>query len=159
MELIRSLSSKSNGEKGSTILEFALVVPLVVSILAASVEFSNLFRAREFMTLIAKEAGNLAYRKCYDRDQQECVTENLLGVISGQTTDQIDACIQLIGTQINDGVEAFLMAQFLQLLCTVEMITELLLDLELLLKALRTIHQLEQSILIAIDYERGLEAC
>ena len=86
-------------ERGNALVEFALVVPIIVSMLAASIEFGRVFRAREIMSLIAREAGNEAFRECFELQDVPC---------AGATSSATDSCLDVrVTTMMNSIGGAF----------------------------------------------------
>lgn len=71
------------GEQGHAMLEFALVLPIIILVFVGTVEFTNFFRIREYMTLVGREAGYIAFRECFDLEATSCKG----------TDNQIDACL------------------------------------------------------------------
>lgn len=71
-------------EQGHAILELGLILPIIILVFVGTVEFTNFFRYREYMTLVGREAANVAFRECFDRGEQQCGVGEL---------SKIDVCL------------------------------------------------------------------
>lgn len=108
-------------ERGNSLLEFMLVLPIIVLMLVGTVEFSRIFRVREVMSLIAREAANEAFRECFELQNVPC---------SGATESATDGCLDLrvqtimdrIGNSFPNGVLTISMYRWDRITSTVDLI-------------------------------------
>jgi Flp pilus assembly protein TadG len=84
--------SRWQSEKGSEIIEFALVAPLLILLFAAIIDFGNMFRCFEVVTNAAREGARVGVLKGYqDADVQDRVDDYLrvAGLTGTYPTPQI----------------------------------------------------------------------
>ena len=81
-------------EKAAAFIELALVLPFIVLVLVATVEFSRVLRVRELMTTLGSEAAKIAFRECSDLEPRICGLEG----------DSADGCLSGVRRGI-DGLQ------------------------------------------------------
>lgn len=91
-------------EKGSAILEFTLILPLLILVVLGTVEYSQIFKIREFQTTVVREANSIIYRNCFQQGTRNCEIEptGILGG-NGASTD-LEACLNFYSTAISENL-------------------------------------------------------
>ncbi len=64
------------GAKGSVLVEFALILPLLIFFLFASYEFSKVLRMHQLVATTAREIARDAYRQCFGEKSFASVSAN-----------------------------------------------------------------------------------
>jgi len=71
------LTHTLNGDNGSVLLEFALVVPILLALALGTTEFGNVLRVDQNLAALAREGAQDAFRACaYDSAPQTCLLES-----------------------------------------------------------------------------------
>lgn len=89
---------KGKGQRGATVVEFAVVVPLLLAVLFGILEFSFLFLQRHYVANAAREGVRIGVRaqnyNCFDAsDTSEQCTEALVKVYrAGTITSRLTDC-------------------------------------------------------------------
>ncbi|HQH28379.1 MAG TPA: pilus assembly protein [Oligoflexia bacterium] len=86
-----AIVSASQGQmKGSVLVEFAMILPLLIFFLFASYEFSKVLRMHQLVATTAREIARDAYRQCYGEKS-----------FAGQSSDQSvrNSCTEDVFTQ------------------------------------------------------------
>ena len=89
-----------NGERGTALIEFALVLPILIILLLVTVDFGRLIQARLIISNVSREGGSIAAR-------QTTVDTSLTTVLkeSGKPLNLIGADGKIIITRIDGGHE------------------------------------------------------
>lgn len=104
-------NTKKTSESGNAIVEFAIILPLLALLILGVVEYTQIFKIKEFQTLVTREAGSVAYRYCFERTQHDCNTVNLLdegGTPIPSTTQNLEACLTEWRSDIKSNIQGML---------------------------------------------------
>ena len=93
-------------QRGSAMIEFAIVVPMLGVLILGLTEYTKLFKTKEFQSLITREAGSVVYRYCFQRQEHDCVTEDLLAQYGNITNNNFEACLTEWRTQVEEHISA-----------------------------------------------------
>jgi hypothetical protein len=88
---------EAGSQSGNAIVEFAIVIPIILGMFLATVEFTRMFRAKEMMALASREAAHIAFRECFESKRSLCNV--------GGSVDKIDACLDYFSGAIVATVE------------------------------------------------------
>ena len=69
---VSNTAAGSGCERGNAIVEFALILPLIIMLFIATVEFTRTFRAKEMMAQASRELAHVVYRECFDSNGALC---------------------------------------------------------------------------------------
>ena len=85
---LRNTKRSYNSSQGASLVEFAMVLPLLFTIIFGGIEVTRVLQSWQKMSNLAKESSNLAFRSCYlSTNIQDCL-ENAYSKID-QLKDQI----------------------------------------------------------------------
>jgi Flp pilus assembly protein TadG len=90
-----------NGSRGTALIEFALILPILIILVMATVDFGRLIQARLIISNVSREGGSIAAR-------QPAVDTSLITVLkeSGKPLNLIGADGKIIITRVKAGVSA-----------------------------------------------------
>jgi Flp pilus assembly protein TadG len=90
-----------NGRRGTALIEFALVLPILIILLLVTVDFGRLIQARLIISNVSREGGSIAAR-------QTTVDTSLTTLLkeSGKPLNLIGADGKIVITRINAGTSA-----------------------------------------------------
>ena len=90
-----------NGRRGTALIEFALILPVLIILVLATVDFGRLIQARLIISNVSREGGSLAAR-------QTTVDTSLITVLkeSGKPLNLIGADGKIIITRVKAGLSA-----------------------------------------------------
>ena len=99
--LTRKPFAGRNGRRGTALIEFALILPILIILVLATVDFGRLIQARLIISNVSREGGSLASR-------QTTVDTSLTTVLkeSGKPLDLIGPDGKIIITRIKAGLNA-----------------------------------------------------
>jgi len=99
--LARKPSAGRNGGRGTALIEFALILPILIILVLATVDFGRLIQARLIISNVSREGGSLASR-------QTTVDTSLTTVLkeSGKPLDLVGADGKIVITRIQAGQSA-----------------------------------------------------
>ena len=58
------MTDDRTNERGVAMLEFAIILPILLLIFFAATDLYRVFSAHQFMSVLSREAGNVAFREC-----------------------------------------------------------------------------------------------
>jgi hypothetical protein len=90
-----------NGKRGTALIEFALILPILIILVLATVDFGRLIQARLIISNVSREGGSIAAR-------QTTVDTSLITVLkeSGKPLDLIGGDGKIIITRVKAGLSA-----------------------------------------------------
>ena len=99
--LTRKPFAGRNGRRGTALIEFALILPILIVLAMATVDFGRLIQARLIISNVSREGGSLAAR-------QTTVDTSLITVLkeSGKPLNLIGADGKIIITRVKAGLSA-----------------------------------------------------
>jgi hypothetical protein len=99
--LMRKPFAGRNGRRGVALIEFALVLPILIILVMATVDFGRLIQARLIISNVSREGGSIASR-------QTAVDTSLITVLkeSGKPLNLIGADGKIIITRVRAGQSA-----------------------------------------------------
>jgi hypothetical protein len=99
--LMRNPFAGRNGKRGTALIEFALILPILIILVLATVDFGRLIQARLIISNVSREGGSLAAR-------QTTVDTSLTTVLkeSGRPLDLIGTDGKIVISRIKAGASA-----------------------------------------------------
>ena len=99
LSLTRRPFAGRNGRRGTALIEFALILPILIILVLATVDFGRLIQARLIISNVSREGGSLAAR-------QTTVDTSLITVLkeSGKPLNLIGADGKIIITRVKAGL-------------------------------------------------------
>lgn len=79
---------REKGEKGTALIEMAIVAPLLLFLVLAGLQYSKVLDRAQWATQLSREVANLFYRECSSREKSEmgtCLDVNVLNDIRSNT--------------------------------------------------------------------------